>query len=119
MENNQPTLVVLTTGKEDAFVRANSILQMTLMLKKFRPEMAVEFLALGPGIEVLKSNQKNSPQFGQQLQAMREAGIAITVCEVSMQNLGLTADQMFEAQIVRGGQEVAQRLGEGYHVLTF
>ncbi|AUW93521.1 DsrE family protein [Sulfobacillus sp. hq2] len=118
MENNQPTLVVLTTGKE-AFVRANAILQMTLMLKKFRPDMAVEFLALGPGIEILKSNQKNSPQFGQQLQAMRDAGITISVCEQSMQNLGLTADQMFEAQIVRGGQEVAQRLGEGYHVLTF
>jgi hypothetical protein len=92
---------------------------MTLMLKKLQPEMAVEFLALGPGIEVLKSNQRSSPQFGQQLQAMRDAGIAITVCEQSMENLGLTADQMFEAKPVRGGQEVARRLAEGYHVLTF
>ncbi|PSR29305.1 hypothetical protein SAMN00768000_2674 [Sulfobacillus thermosulfidooxidans DSM 9293] len=117
MENKQPTLVVLTTGKE-AFVRANAVLQMTLMMRKFG-QMPVEFLALGPGIEILRSNQKNSPQFGQQLQAMKEAGIEIAVCENSLENLGLTMDQMFEAKVVRGGEEVAHKILEGYKVLTF
>jgi len=116
MQNASPTLVVLTTGKE-AFVRANAVLQMTLMLSKFG-QKPVELLTLGPGIEILKANQKNSPQFAQQLNAMKEAGIEIAVCEQSMQNLGLTSDQMFEAKIVRGG-EVARRIQEGYTVLTF
>ena len=115
--NNAPTLVVLTTGKE-AFVRANAILQMTLMLRKFG-QNPVELLVLGPGIEILRSNQKNSPQFSQQLEAMKETGIEIAVCEQSMQNLGLTPDQMFEATIVRGGEEVARRIQSGYTILTF
>ena len=115
--NNAPTLVVLTTGKE-AFVRANAILQMTLMLRKFG-QNPVELLVLGPGIEILRSNQKNSPLFSQQLEAMKKAGIEIAVCEQSMENLGLTPDQMFEATIVRGGEEVARRIQGGYTILTF
>jgi len=111
------TLVVLTTGKE-AFVRANAVLQMTLMVRKTR-EMPVELLLLGPGVEILRSNQKNSPQFEQQLNGLREAGVQITVCEVSLESLGLTKDQMFEAESVRGGVEVATRLQAGRHVLTF
>lgn len=110
-------LVVLTTGKE-AFVRANAIMQMTLMIRKTSGQ-PVEFLALGPGVEVFRSNQKNSPQFGQMLEQMKEAGITLAVCEMSLENLGLTRDQMFEANIVRGGVEVAQRIQEGYTVLTF
>ncbi len=117
MDNQKATLVVLTTGKE-SFVRANAVLQMTLMMRKFG-KMPVEFLALGPGIEILKSNQKNSPPFGQQLQAMKDAGVEVAVCENSLQNLGLSMDQMFEAKVVRGGEEVAQRINEGYNVLTF
>lgn len=111
------TLVVLTTGKE-AFVRANAVLQMTLMVRK-TSQMPVELLLLGPGVEVLRSNQKNSPQFEQQLTGLDEAGVRVTVCEVSLESLGLTKDQMFEAESVKGGVEVATRLGEGWHVLTF
>lgn len=111
------TMVVLTTGKE-AFVRANAVLQMTLMVRK-TSQMPVQLLALGPGVEILRSNQKNSPQFQQQLDALREAGVRITVCEVSLENLGLTQDQMFPADLVKGGVEVATRLQAGWHVLTF
>ena len=111
------TLVVLTTGKE-AFVRANAILQMTLMVQKTRG-MATEFLALGPGVEIFRSNQRNSAQFGQLLEQLRQAGVDLAVCEMSLENLGLTRDQMFDARIVRGGVEVATRLEEGYAVLTF
>ncbi len=116
-EPTQSTLVVLTTGKE-ALVRANAVLQMTLMLRK-TGQMPVELLTLGPGVEVLRSNQKNSPQFQQQLDALREAGVRLTVCEVSLENLGLTQDQMFQADTVKGGVEVATRLREGWQVLTF
>lgn len=111
------TLVVLTTGKE-AFVRANAILQMTLMIRRTTRD-PVELLAIGPGIEIFRSNQKNSPQFGQQLDSLREAGVRLAVCEMSLENLGLTKDQMFTADVVRGGVEVANRLTEGWHVLTF
>jgi hypothetical protein len=113
----QSTLVVLTTGKE-AFVRANAVLQMTLMVRK-TAQIPVELLLLGPGVEILRSNQKNSPQFDQQLTALREAGVRVTVCEVSLGSLGLTADQMFEAETVKGGVEVGARLAAGWHVLTF
>jgi len=113
----QSTLVVLTTGKE-AFVRANAVLQMTLMVRK-TAQSPVELLLLGQGVEVLRSNQKNSPQFEQQLAGLREAGVRVAVCEVSLESLGLTKDQMFEADAVKGGIEVATRLQEGWHVLTF
>jgi hypothetical protein len=111
------TLVVVTTGKE-AFMRANAIMQMTLMMRKLGG-MPVEFLAIGPGVELFRSNQKNSPQFSQQFDAMREAGVRLAVCEVSLESLGLTQDQMFQADLVRGGQEVAERVKEGWNVLTF
>lgn len=111
------TLVVLTTGKE-AFVRANAVLQMTLMVRK-SGEMPVELLLLGPGVEILRSNQKSSPQFEQALTALREAGVQVAVCEVSLESLGLTEDQRFEAETVKGGVEVATRLQAGWNVLTF
>lgn len=116
-EPNHSTLVVLSTGKE-AFVRANAVLQLTLMVRK-TGHMPVELLAFGPGVEILRSNQKNSPQFHQQLDGLREAGVQISVCEVSLESLGLTKDQMFEAEAVKGGVEVATRLQEGWNVLTF
>jgi len=114
---DQSTLVVLTTGKE-AFVRANAVLQMTQMVRT-SGQMPVELLFLGPGVEVLRANQRNSPQFEQQLAALREAGVQLTVCEVSLESLGLTRDRMFEAEPVKGGVEVARRIQEGWQVLTF
>jgi hypothetical protein len=114
---DQSTLVVLTAGKE-AFVRANAVLQMTQMVRT-SGQMPVELLFLGPGVEVLRANQRNSPQFEQQLAALREAGVQLTVCEVSLKSLGLTRDQMFEAEPVKGGVEVARRIQEGWQVLTF
>ncbi|MGC9220486.1 MAG: DsrE family protein [Solirubrobacteraceae bacterium] len=108
---------MLTTGKE-SFVRANSVLQMTLMVRKTR-QMPVELLLLGPGVEILRANQKNSPQFDQELTALREAGVQVAVCEVSLQSLGLTEDQRFEADTVKGGVEVAARLQAGWDILTF
>jgi len=118
MENGeQATLVVLTTGKE-AFVRVNAVLQMTLMVRR-TGQMPVELLLLGPGVEILRANQKNSPQFGQALAALGEAGVKVAACEVSLESLGLTRDQMFEAETVKGGEEVAARLKAGWHILTF
>jgi hypothetical protein len=113
----QSALVVITTGKE-AFLRANAALRMTLMLRK-TTQAPVQLLALGPGVELFRSNQKNSPQFREQLDALREAGAHLSACEVSLENLGLTKDQMFEVDIARGGVEVAKRVQEGWQVLTF
>jgi len=111
------TLVVLTTGKED-FVRANAVLQMTLMVRR-TGKMPVEILFLGPGVEILRSNQKNSPQFTKELTGLRGEGVQVAVCEVSLESLGLTKDQMFQADTVKGGVEIATRLAEGWKVLTF
>lgn len=116
-DNGSGTLVVLTTGKE-AFVRANAVLQMTLMVHR-TAQTPVELLFLGPGVEILRANQKNSPQFAQQLAALREAGVRLAVCAVSLDSLGLTSDQMFAADSVQGGVEVATRIQAGWHVLTF
>lgn len=116
-DTDHSTLVVLATGKE-AFVRAIAVLQMTLMIRK-TGGMPVELLLFGPGVEILRSNQKNSPQFDQQLSALRQSGVRVAVCEVSLESLGLTRDQMFDADLVKGGVEVATRLGEDWHVLTF
>ncbi len=112
-----PVLVVLTTGKE-AFVRATAVLQMTLAVRK-RAGVPVELLLLGPGVEILRANQRNSPAFGQQLDELRREGVSVAVCELSLENLGLTSDQMFAAERVRGGVEIADRLAAGYQVLTF
>lgn len=113
----QSTLIVLTTGKE-AFVRANAVLQMTLMVRK-TGGMPVELLLLGPGVEILRSNQKNSPQFEQELAELREAGVQVAVCETSLTSLGLTRDQMFDAELVKGGVEVGARIVQGWNILTF
>jgi len=115
--NQQATLVVLTTGKE-AWVRANAVLQMTLMVRK-TSGMPVELLLLGPGVEILRSNQKNSAEFDQQLGELRTAGVKIVVCEVSLASLGLTRGQMFMAEEVKGGVEVGNRIREGWQILTF
>jgi hypothetical protein len=45
--------------------------------------------------------------------------VKVAACEVSLESLGLTRDQMFEAETVKGGEEVAARLKAGWHILTF
>jgi hypothetical protein len=91
---------------------------MTVMVCK-TGGMPVELLLLGPGVEFVRSNQKNSPQFEQQLKALRQAGVHISVCEVSVASLGLTRDQMFDADVVRGGVEVGTRIVQGWNVSSF
>ncbi len=76
-------------------------------------------LLLGPGVEILRSNQKNSPHFEQVLAELGEAGVRIAVCETSLASLGLTRDQMFEAEVVKGGVEVGARIVQGWNILTF
>lgn len=106
--HDSSTLVVITTGKE-SFVRANAIMQMTLMMRKLGG-MPVEFLAIGPGVELFRANQKNSPQFSQQFDAMREAGVRLAVCEVSLESLGLTRDHKCAARAPAFRREVSGAL---------
>jgi len=117
VSETRSVLVVLSTGKE-AFVRANAVLQLAGVVKQTSGGR-VELLFLGPGIEVLRANQRNSPQFAQQLEGLRQAEVEIAACETSLENLGLTSDQMLPATIVKGGVEVATRISEGWQVLTF
>ncbi|MFC0081043.1 DsrE family protein [Aciditerrimonas ferrireducens] len=117
MPEGRSILVVLTTGKE-ALVRANAVLQLTGVLQQHGTGQ-VELLFLGPGIEVLRANQRNSPQFAEQLDGLRRAGVQVAACRNSLENLGLTEDQMLPATVVQGGVEVATRIAEGWEVLTF
>lgn len=109
-------LVVVTTGKEE-FVRVNAVLQTTLAMAQ--QGLQVELLVLGSGVELLRSNQRSSPQFSQWLTKLRAAGVRVAACQVSLEGLGLTDDQRFEAEVVMGGKEVAARIADGHMVLTF
>jgi intracellular sulfur oxidation DsrE/DsrF family protein len=45
--------------------------------------------------------------------------VQVAACRNSLENLGLTEDQMLPATVVQGGVEVATRIAEGWDVLTF
>ena len=104
--------------RKEAFVRANAVLQMTLKVRK-TSGAPFEWIALGPGIEIFRSNQRNAPQFQQMLDNLRQEGVDFAVCSVALENLGLTQDQRFPARTVGCGIEIANRIGEGYEILTF
>jgi len=97
---------------KEAFVRANAVLQMTQMVRK-PVQMLVELPFLGPGVEIPRANQESPPQFAQQLDRLREAGVHLSICEMSLESLGLTRDQMLEAEPVKGGVEVSRRIQGG------
>ncbi|VVM07303.1 hypothetical protein MAMC_01549 [Methylacidimicrobium cyclopophantes] len=113
----QTLLVVITTGKE-AFPRVNSLLHMTQILAE-QPETAVELLLLGPGVELLRANQKSTPMIADALDRLREAEVDIVACQVSLEAYGVALDQMLPARLVKGAVEIRQCLGQGATVLSF
>ncbi|QSR89196.1 DsrE family protein [Methylacidiphilum caldifontis] len=110
-------LVVVTTGKE-AFPRLNSLLHMTGIMAE-QPETKVELLLLGPGVEILRSNQKSTPIIAQALDHLRQMGVDIAACQVSLEAYGVDPDQMLSARFVKGAVEIRQRIAEGVTVLSF
>ncbi|CAB4243783.1 DrsE family protein [Methylacidimicrobium sp. AP8] len=115
--SKQALLIVVTTGKE-AFPRANSLLHMAGVLAN-QPNTQVEFLLLGPGVELLRSNQKSPPIIAEALDHLRRCGVDITACEVSLEAYGVEADRMLPARLVKGAVEIRRCIGEGATVLTF
>lgn len=100
----RPVLIAL--HGQEAVGYANAILQMTLMVRK----IASRVLVFGPGVEIFRANQKNSPAFRQLLDGLCTEGVALNVCEMFLENPGLTADQMFPAGRVKGGVEIVEKL---------
>ncbi|MCY0881916.1 MAG: DsrE family protein [Firmicutes bacterium] len=114
----KPILVVLTTGKE-SFMRSNSIIQAVIGMKKFSG-VPVEIMFLGPGVDLLRSNQRNSPMWQKNIESLKEAGVKTVACSVSLEGFGIREDEMFSLDaLVMGGKEIAEKFAEGYHVMTF
>ncbi|WP_018289856.1 DsrE family protein [Verrucomicrobium sp. 3C] len=110
-------LVVVTTGKE-AFPRANSLLHMTGVLAN-QPKTKIEFLLLGPGVELLRANQKSTPIIAEALDHLRQLGVDVAACQVSLEAYGVEAERMLPARLVKGAAEIRRCIGEGMTVLTF
>ncbi|TFE68485.1 sulfur reductase DrsE [Methylacidiphilum sp. Yel] len=110
-------LVVITIGKE-AFPRVNSLFHMTQVLAQ-QKDTKVELLLLGPGVELLRANQKSSPIFSEMFSHLRQIGVDIAACEVSLEAFGVPVGQMLPARLVKGAVEINQRIDQGVRVLTF
>lgn len=70
-------------------------------------------------VDVLRSNQRNSPQFKDLLGKIQDAGVRVKACKMSLENIGLTEDQRFETEVVMGDVEIAECIKAGFSVLTF
>lgn len=109
-------LITLTNGKEE-FVHVMATLQVALSMAQ--QDLSIHFLVLGPGVDILRSNQRNSQQFKDMFEKMKNAGVRIKACKMSLENMGLTEDQRFETEVVMGGVEIADCIKAGFTVLTF
>lgn len=111
-------LVMLITGKENINTEMVAFSFAFNAVKNARSD--VEFLFLGRGVQAANKKQKSSPQFLEQINALRAEGIPLKICKVSMSGEGLTEDDIFsDLQQVLGGVEVDSRIQDGYSVITF
>lgn len=117
MTDQKPILYVVTMESE-AFQRTVSLLLMATMMA--RQGLVIEFLAVGTGIEIYRKNNAVASQFEELLNNMRAQKIMLAACTNAMKSMGLTQEEMFPIdKFVIGGQEVADRVKDGYMVMTF
>jgi len=117
MAEQKPILYVVTMESE-AFQRTVALLLMATMMA--RQGLTIEFLAVGTGIEVYRNNNGVAPQFKELLDNMRAEKITFAACTNAMKSVGLSKDEMFPIdKFVIGGQEVAERIKDGYMIITF
>ncbi|MCL4347050.1 MAG: DsrE family protein [Candidatus Thermoplasmatota archaeon] len=111
-------LVVLITGKENI---NTEMVAFNFAVNTARNAGAtVEMLFLGRGIQALNSRQRNSAEFGRQIEEAKSAGVTLKGCSVSAKAEGLGESDIFPGvELVMGGVEVNRRIDEGYSVLTF
>jgi hypothetical protein len=110
--------VISTSGKED--------INKTMMAINFalgardnaKAEVSVMFL--GRGVMALLKNSGNSEAMLNLINKMKNDGIEVTYCKVSLKGMGLTSDLIFDGiKDVMGGVETAKRIDSEYSVVTF
>ncbi len=111
-------LVMLITGKDNINSEMVAFNFAVNLVKNAKA--TVEFLFLGRGVQAANSQQRSSPQFQQQLDALIAAGIPLKICKVSMAGEILAAEDIFPGiEMVLGGVETSARIEDGYAVITF
>ncbi len=111
-------LVILLTGKDNI---NQEMVSFNFAINAVRNARAtVEFMFLGRGVQAANRNQKSSPQFLEQIEELKKAGIPVKICKVSMAGEGLTENDIFPGiEMVLGGVETNARIEDGYSVITF
>jgi hypothetical protein len=111
-------LVMLITGKENINTQMVSFNFAVNLVRN--ANATVEFLFLGRGVEAADKRHKNSPQFQEQIESLKNSGIPVKICKVSMAAEGMSQNDIFpDIEMVLGGVETNNRIGEGYSVITF
>jgi hypothetical protein len=111
-------LVMLITGKDNINTEMVAFSFAFNAVKNAKAD--VEFLFLGRGVQAANKHQKSSPQFLDQINMLRNEGIPLKICKVSMAGEGLTEDEIFpDIDMVLGGVETNDRIEDGYTVITF
>lgn len=110
--------VISTAGKDD-INRTTMAINFALGARK-NANATVAFMFLGRGVETLLKNATNAKQMKKLIDDMINAGIDVSYCGVSLKNLGLTKELIFDGiKEVMGGVETAKRIDEGYTVVSF
>ncbi|MEW9492598.1 MAG: DsrE family protein [Candidatus Aramenus sulfurataquae] len=110
--------VISTAGKDD-INRATMAINFALGARK-NANATVSLMFLGRGVETLLKNVANAEQMRKLVNDMIEAGIEVSYCGISLKNLGLTRDLIFDnVKEVMGGVETAKKIDEGYAVVSF
>ena len=86
-------LVMLITGKENINTEMVAFSFAFNAVKNAKAD--VELLFLGRGVQAANRNQKNSPQFLDQIDMLMAEGIPMRICKVSMAGEGLTENDIF------------------------
>ena len=111
-------LVMLITGKDNINTEMVAFSFTFNAVKNAKAN--VEFLFLGRGVQAANKHQKSSPQFEDQINMLRNEGIPLKICKISMSGEGLTEDDIFPGiDLVLGGVETDKRIEDGYTVITF
>lgn len=110
--------IICTSGRED-INNTNMAVNFALGAKK-NAGAKVSFMFLGRGVENLLKNAATAQQMENMINSMKDAGIDVTYCGVSLKGLGLDKDMIMPiADEVMGGVQTVKKIEEGYAIVTF
>ncbi len=110
-------LTIVITGKEN-INRVNVAFNFSINAKKNNND--VEILFIGPGVQIVNKKHAFAQTFINNIKNLQELGIKIKACINSINNEGLSKDDIFEGvEFVGGAIEAAERISEGYIPVTF